>query len=386
MNFATSMSYRQQGALLAQYVKRAFPGQKVAMVVTNTPNFDDAVAGWEAAVEEQGIDYFETLKHPRQDRSWYNSFGNRLRDNGVEVVYVLTAPVDYIQFAQQASNQGFTPQYVGVGVSMGLNAVLGSGCPHVDGGIFYNDMDLVVLCVPSSASIAWPASKHQASFQRSAWIWTPTGRPSTTPVGSARAGRPSRGAGVTNWSMWTTNSVPRSRSARHRNCGSGHTGLTTTGATITARSVRSCSKVVSWLRQRGTHGSADTLVMFTDGITDAGSRDGDGAAFGLERIETELLEDRDRDAEHIAAVIDAAAVPYLDGARPAARDGFISGGTRRNLDWVTPATDVGTVDELELLLLADAQTSGGLLLAGEIPGGTVVGELRRRGEHALVIR
>jgi selenide,water dikinase len=29
----------------------------------------------------------------------------------------------------------------------------------------------------------------------------------------------------------------------------------------------------------------------------------------------------------------------------------------------------------ELLLLADAQTSGGLLIAGEIPGSPVIGEL-----------
>ena len=41
------------------------------------------------------------------------------------------------------------------------------------------------------------------------------------------------------------------------------------------------------------------------------------------------------------AVIDAAAVPYLDGARESLRDGFVSGGTRRNLDWVRPRLDVG---------------------------------------------
>ena len=40
----------------------------------------------------------------------------------------------------------------------------------------------------------------------------------------------------------------------------------------------------------------------------------------------------------------------------------------------------------ELLLLADAQTSGGLLVAGEIPGGTVIGELVPRGEHVLRVR
>ncbi|MDQ3463493.1 MAG: selenide, water dikinase SelD, partial [Actinomycetota bacterium] len=38
------------------------------------------------------------------------------------------------------------------------------------------------------------------------------------------------------------------------------------------------------------------------------------------------------------------------------------------------------------LLLADAQTSGGLLLAGEIPGAQLIGELVPRGQHILVIR
>jgi selenide,water dikinase len=77
----------------------------------------------------------------------------------------------------------------------------------------------------------------------------------------------------------------------------------------------------------------------------------------------------------VTAVVDAAAVPYLDGARESARAGFVSGGTKRNLDWVRGHLDPGVADELELLLLADAQTSGGLLIAGEVPGGTVIGEL-----------
>jgi selenide,water dikinase len=90
-------------------------------------------------------------------------------------------------------------------------------------------------------------------------------------------------------------------------------------------------------------------------------------------------------ASGVTAVIDAAAVPYLDGAREALRDGFISGGTRRNLDWVLPHLSA-TVEEDELLLLADAQTSGGLLVIGEIPGAPVIGEIVPARETALVIR
>ncbi|MQA85187.1 MAG: selenide, water dikinase SelD [Streptosporangiales bacterium] len=91
-------------------------------------------------------------------------------------------------------------------------------------------------------------------------------------------------------------------------------------------------------------------------------------------------------ASGVTAVVEAAAVPYLDGAREAIRDGFVSGGTQRNLAWVAPHADFAELPEEERLLLADAQTSGGLLVAGEIPGAPVVGELVPRGEHPLLVR
>ncbi len=90
-------------------------------------------------------------------------------------------------------------------------------------------------------------------------------------------------------------------------------------------------------------------------------------------------------ASGVSMVIDAAAVPYLDGARDALRDGYVSGGTRRNLDWVRPHLE-SSVSEDELLLLADAQTSGGLLVVGEIPGAPMVGEVVPAGSATLVVR
>jgi selenide, water dikinase len=91
-------------------------------------------------------------------------------------------------------------------------------------------------------------------------------------------------------------------------------------------------------------------------------------------------------ASGVSAVVDHAAVPYLDGAREALRDGYVSGGTRRNLDWVAPHADLSGVDESERLLLADAQTSGGLLVVGEVPGYPVIGELVARGEAVITVR
>jgi selenide,water dikinase len=91
-------------------------------------------------------------------------------------------------------------------------------------------------------------------------------------------------------------------------------------------------------------------------------------------------------ASEVSAIIDHAAVPLIDGTRAAVRAGHMPGGSRRNLDWVLPHTDVGTVGEEDLLLLADAQTSGGLLVAGELPGATVIGELIPRRDSVLIIR
>ena len=80
-------------------------------------------------------------------------------------------------------------------------------------------------------------------------------------------------------------------------------------------------------------------------------------------------------ASGVAARLDAAAVPYVADARAALAAGHVPGGSRRNLDWVRPHLAVSSgVDEDELLLLADAQTSGGLLVVGEVPGAPVVGE------------
>jgi selenide,water dikinase len=66
-------------------------------------------------------------------------------------------------------------------------------------------------------------------------------------------------------------------------------------------------------------------------------------------------------ASGVDAEIDVAAVPFLPGTRALAEAGTMPGGSRRNRDWVADAVDAGPFGELDVLLLADAQTSGGLL-------------------------
>lgn len=59
-------------------------------------------------------------------------------------------------------------------------------------------------------------------------------------------------------------------------------------------------------------------------------------------------------------------VPYLPGTRQLAAAGIVPGGTRRNLEHATHQLDAGSFNELEQLLLADAQTSGGLIFGVDI--------------------
>lgn len=69
-------------------------------------------------------------------------------------------------------------------------------------------------------------------------------------------------------------------------------------------------------------------------------------------------------ASGAAADVWAGAVPRLPDVRRLAAAGHIPDGTRRNLDALAGGTRFdGALDETERLILADAQTSGGLLLA-----------------------
>lgn len=87
-------------------------------------------------------------------------------------------------------------------------------------------------------------------------------------------------------------------------------------------------------------------------------------------------------ASGLAAEIDTASIPVIEGAADLADAGVVPGGSRRNRDDAADFTDFGD-NEQAAVLLTDAQTSGGLLVAvaagGEGPlvdlGGVVVGRL-----------
>lgn len=92
-------------------------------------------------------------------------------------------------------------------------------------------------------------------------------------------------------------------------------------------------------------------------------------------------------ASGCAAEVWAGAVPVLPGVSALAQAGHVPGGTTRNLESLAATTRFDdAVGKTERIILADAQTSGGLLLAvaeRDLP--RLLEELRRRGTPAAAV-
>ena len=112
----------------------------------------------------------------------------------------------------------------------------------------------------------------------------------------------------------------------------------------------------------------------------AGSHTGtDVTGFGLLGHLHKIL-----DASGLGASIDIAAVPVLAGAWDLLDEGFVAGGSERNLEHVESHLRGG--DRRIRVMLADAQTSGGLLFACDAAAADeAVDRLRATGHAAAVI-
>jgi selenide,water dikinase len=91
-------------------------------------------------------------------------------------------------------------------------------------------------------------------------------------------------------------------------------------------------------------------------------------------------------ASGLAARIDPTRVPVIPGVRDLIAAGMVAGGTVRNHAFVSPDVDWSGLAEEEQLLLADAQTSGGLLLAVDpARAGALISALQRHGTPAAAV-
>lgn len=118
-------------------------------------------------------------------------------------------------------------------------------------------------------------------------------------------------------------------------------------------------------------------VAVSSGATGATDITGFGLLGHLRRV---------AEASAVDVRIEAAAVPVLPGVTDLRDRGLVPGGTRRNLTWAAERLTADGIDEAALLLLADAQTSGGLLFGvAEAAAADAVAELRATGHEAAVV-
>jgi selenide,water dikinase len=69
-------------------------------------------------------------------------------------------------------------------------------------------------------------------------------------------------------------------------------------------------------------------------------------------------------ASKVSADINFSKLPLIKGVFDLAQKGFIPGGSKRNLDFVSPDVNFSAnIAQEEKYLMADAQTSGGLLIS-----------------------
>ncbi len=92
-------------------------------------------------------------------------------------------------------------------------------------------------------------------------------------------------------------------------------------------------------------------------------------------------------ASGVAARLSARAVPLLPGAADLAAAGFVSGGTRANTERMRNVVTLDDKIPAEVaVLLHDAQTSGGLLLAvPQAAASALLGELLAQGLPAALV-
>ena len=92
------------------------------------------------------------------------------------------------------------------------------------------------------------------------------------------------------------------------------------------------------------------------------------------------------EASHVDADLRVSAIPVMPGVPELVAQGLVPGGTRRNLAWAAERLEAEGVGDDVLIVLADAQTSGGLLFGAEADRAeAAVTALRASGHPAAVI-
>lgn len=172
--FAVSMSYPQQGKLLAEMIYKFDAGAqggkvladrcdegaggasdpfcrqlgnaapKIAVVYSNTDGFYDGrdafLREWKA-VSGKDVDQTYSITKFNIAAGEANSLVQRLKQGGFDVVYPLTSPTNWLAILRVSEGQQYAPRWVGVGLTMGINTVATTACGQ-SGNSFANSLFL----------------------------------------------------------------------------------------------------------------------------------------------------------------------------------------------------------------------------------------------------
>ena len=91
------------------------------------------------------------------------------------------------------------------------------------------------------------------------------------------------------------------------------------------------------------------------------------------------------EASGVDVDLEAGAVPVLPGVAELVAEGLVPGGSRRNLAWAAERVEADGVDEAMVIVLADAQTSGGLLFGADPAHAEAAAAALRASGHAAAV-
>jgi branched-chain amino acid transport system substrate-binding protein len=131
--FAIWMSYPAQGPLLADLLatKLGATDEKNGMLRFNTPTFEDGHQGFVEGMQKVGasLDYDRAISK-NAGQSDATTIAAELNQQGIENVHVLVSPTFFIQLANAAARQNYFPQWVGYGLTKGIDTVANVACAN----------------------------------------------------------------------------------------------------------------------------------------------------------------------------------------------------------------------------------------------------------------
>ncbi len=140
--FAVSESYAQQSPQLVQMTKKMFPGKKFGIAVADSGSFNDAYASINKAAKDGGLDIVYNKRIPKSaTQNQALGIASEMSTSGAEVMYFLSSPTTFLNIAAAAAGQNYFPQWIGPGLTSGLNTVANIGCQarnSVDKAIFFS--------------------------------------------------------------------------------------------------------------------------------------------------------------------------------------------------------------------------------------------------------